>query len=432
MKRFHLIALAFAAFAGRCVCADEPVALSLKQAEEFAIKNHPKISAADLAALASRQSVREARSAFFPLVTANATAVGVTGSNTRIAAGALNNPLILDRDAEGVSVSQIITDFGRTANLTESAKAHSRAEAANAVATRAQILLAVDSAYFGALQAQSVLEVARQTVKTRQFLYDQVNEKTKQQLKSGIDLSFASVDLDEANILLASASNDVQSATAVLENVLGERVPRIYSLTEVPSVTQRVPDPTDLVETALRNRPDLMRLRYERESAARFARAEKDLRYPTISAVGTAGLIPVRDPLLKDHYAAAGVNLSIPIFDGMLFAARRQEAELKSRAVAENVRDEENNVIRDVRIAVLNRNYAADRVDLTAKLLASASEAFKLAQARYDVGSSSIVELSQAQLNKTAAEIAQARAKYDYQVRDAIISFEIGNLGREP
>jgi outer membrane protein len=414
------------------VFAEEPQPLSLKQAEELAVKNHPKITAADLVALAARQSVREARSAFYPLVTANATAAGVTGGNTRIAAGGLNNPLILDRDAEGIIVSQIITDFGRTANLTESAKSHSRAEAANALATRAQILLAVDSAYFSALQAQSVLEVARQTVKTRRALFDQVTELTKNKIRSGLDLSFASVNLDEANLLLAGASNDVQSANAVLANVLGGRELRAFSLVDGPANALRVPDPADLVETALRNRPDLARLRYEREAAARFARAEKDLRYPTISAVGTAGLIPVRDPLLKDHYAAAGVNLSVPIFDGMLFSARRQAAELQSRAVAENVRDEENNVIRDVRLTVLNRNYAADRMDLTAKLLASANEAFNLAQARYDVGSSSIVEFSQAQLNKTSAEIAQARAKFDYQVRDAIVSFTIGELGREP
>src|SRR5579871_6030296 len=238
MKYLATLLLVLAAYATRPVLAGESVPLQLKDAEELAVKNHPRISAAELVALAARQNVREARSVFFPQITASATAVGVTGANTRIAAGALNNPLILDRDAEGISVSQIITDFGRSANLTESAKLHSRAEAANAAATRAQILLAVDSAYFNALQSQSVLEVARQTVKTRQLLYDQVNEKTKQQLKSGVDLSFASVDLDEANLLLAGASNDVQSTTAVLANLLGERVPRVYALTDVPPITQ--------------------------------------------------------------------------------------------------------------------------------------------------------------------------------------------------
>ena len=58
----------------------------------------------------------------------------------------------------------------------------------------------------------------------------------------------------------------------------------------------------------------------------------------------------------------------------------------------------------------------------------SANEAFDLAQARYKAGSSSIVELSQAQLNQTEAEIAQAKAKYEYQIRNAVMSFQLGQL----
>ena len=126
--------------------------------------------------------------------------------------------------------------------------------------------------------------------------------------------------------------------------------------------------------------------------------------------MASGGLIPVHDAHLEDNYGAAGVNFSLPIFDGLLFSAREKEARLRAQAALETVRDAENNVIRDVRIAVLNLNYAAQKLDLTARLLASANEAFDLAQARYNVGSSSIVELSQALLNKTEAEIAGARA----------------------
>jgi outer membrane protein len=110
--------------------------------------------------------------------------------------------------------------------------------------------------------------------------------------------------------------------------------------------------------------------------------------------IGSAGIIPIHDPQLKDNYAAAGVNLSVPIFDGMLFSARAEEARLKAKASEASLRDEENNVIRDVRVTALNLDYAGERVTLTAELLESATEAYDLAQTRYKVGSSSIVELS--------------------------------------
>jgi outer membrane protein len=96
---------------------------------------------------------------------------------------------------------------------------------------------------------------------------------------------------------------------------------------------------------------------------------------------------------------------------------------------AENLRDAENAVIRDVRIAILNRDYAAKRLELTAKLLTSANKGFDLAQQRYQVGSSSIVEFSQAQLNQTEAKISQAKATFEFQARNAILNFQIGDSG---
>src|ERR1051325_8761064 len=123
--------------------------LSLEEAHETALKNHPRISIAELRVLAARQVTREVQSAFFPTLSANVVAVGIAEENTRLAAvGALNNPSIFNRNAEGLIISQLITDFGRTANLAGSAKLRAKAEESNAQATRAQILLQVDGAYY--------------------------------------------------------------------------------------------------------------------------------------------------------------------------------------------------------------------------------------------------------------------------------------------
>jgi outer membrane protein len=409
--------------------AGETNRLSLRDAEEMAIRNHPRITQAELLALASKEVVREVRSAYFPTITADATAAGSLGDNTRIAAGGLNNPLIFNRDAEGLTVSQLITDFGRTINLNASAKLNAQAEAEGALATREEILLEVSAAYYDSLQAQTVLEVAKQTVATRQLVFDQVSILATNQMKSGLDVSFAKVDLEGGQLLLADAQNGLDAGFARLANVLGGREQRNWLLVDEPVTSGPPPDATQMVQTALRNRPDLLQLGFERGAAEKFARAERDLNYPTISAVGAAGVIPLREPdELKSDYAAAGVNLSLPIFDGMLFSARKKEAELRSQAAGEKLRDAENNAIRDVRLAVLNVNYAAQRMALTAQLLESANEAFELARARYKAGSSSIVELSQAQLNQTEAEIAQAGAKYEYQRRNAMLAFELGEL----
>ena len=63
-----------------------------------------------------------------------------------------------------------------------------------------------------------------------------------------------------------------------------------------------------------------------------------------------------------------------------------------------------------------------------AQLVMHADEAFRLEQARYRQGSSSIVELSQAQLNATSAEITLAGARYDALIQRVILDFQIGTL----
>jgi len=209
---------------------------------------------------------------------------------------------------------------------------------------------------------------------------------------------------------------------------MGQREATNYHLIEEPLPAEVSTNAVQLVEQALGSRPELLALRHSQEAALRFAKAEKALRYPAIAAVGSAGVLPIHDSALPDNYAAAGLTLNLPLFAGGLYSARQKEAELRARAAEETLRDEENNVIRDVRIASLNAQNAFERLAITRQLLENASRSFDLAQARYNNGVSSIVELNQAQLNKISAEIAVAETKYEYLLQRSALSYQTGAL----
>jgi len=146
-----------------------PERLTLQDAEAQAVKNHPQVSAALLAAAAANQVTIEVRSAALPTLTGSLTAAGAI-NNSRLAAGNLNNPTIYNRISSGITASQLITDFGRTASLTTSARQRAEAQQDNAVAIRANVLLQVDVAFYSALRAQNVLAVAQETVSNRQTI----------------------------------------------------------------------------------------------------------------------------------------------------------------------------------------------------------------------------------------------------------------------
>jgi outer membrane protein len=419
------VLFAASSFAGETTNA--PALLTLAGAQQLALKNHPQIAAADYRALAAQEVVTETRAGFFPAVTAYGNAVGAENEDARILAGAINNPSIYDRVAGGLAASLLIFDFGHTASLAASSKFQARAEKQNANATREQVLLQVNVSYFGTLGAQAVLQVAQQTVDTRQLLLDQVTVLASNKLKSELDVSFARVAVQESKLLLQKAQNNADDAMTSLSTALGYREPRLFQLADgTPAAFSNTNDVSQLVETALAKRPELLGLRNEHDAAQRFAQAQRDTRLPTVSAVGMIGDSPSHDSHLPDSYEVGGIQVSLPLFAGGLYLARQHEAELRAQADGELVRALEDDIVRDVHIAWLNVNTALEQLRTTEELVNNAAEAYDLARARYQIGSSSIVELSQAQLALTSAQIASASARYNLLIQQARLNYETG------
>jgi outer membrane protein len=408
-----------------------PMSLTLKQAEAFAIKNNPQISVARLLALASQQVTREVKSNLWPSATGNLTGVDAQ-SGSRITAGALNNPLIYERAAAGVTVTQLITDFGRTTNLISSADYAAKAENQNAIATKEQILLAVNKAFYNALQARAVLTVAQQTVNERQTVANQVEALFKNKLKSELDFSFASVNLAQAKLLLLDAQNNENAAFATLSMVLGFPTVQDFQLVEDSTPLTTPPgNVDDLISQAFSARPEILSLQFQYRSAKKFQTAERDLLFPSIRALGAVGDTPVGNSVvapspsaLSNTYGAVGANVEIPLFNGFLYTARSREASLRAQAAQERVADMRNLISRDVRTSWLNANTAYQRLAVTQQLLQQSNLALNLAQSRYNLGLGSIVELSQAQLQQTQAQISYAQAGYDYRLSLAVLTYE--------
>src|SRR5260370_18316574 len=91
------------------------------------------------------------RSALMPTAYLSLTGVDAE-SGGRIAAGGINNPILFTRAAGGTTVSQLVTDFGRTTNLVSSSEFQAKAEDKNAAATRADIVLAADQGVYSPLE----------------------------------------------------------------------------------------------------------------------------------------------------------------------------------------------------------------------------------------------------------------------------------------
>ena len=124
---------------------------------------------------------------------------------------------------------------------------------------------------------------------------------------------------------------------------------------------------------------------------------------------------------------AVGVNVNVPIFNGFRYLAQASEASLQASADSERTRDLRNQIARDVRMAWLNTNTQRQRVAVTAELLKQAGLSLDLAKTRYDLGLSSIVELSQAELQQTQAAIDNANARSLFGLAYSDLRFQTGD-----
>jgi outer membrane protein len=407
--------------------AQGPMHLTLEEAQRQAMQNNPRVQAARLTAAAAHQVAPQYRAAYSPTVYGAVTGVGAD-NGARLAAGALNNPSVYNRAASGLVVNQMITDFGRTSNLVGMATLQAQAEDQNAETAKARVLLAASQAYFAVLRMHAVVQVAEQTVNARQLVVDQVSALAASKMKSELDVSFAKVNLADAQLLQTQAYSDLKSAEAQLAMTIGLPNETAFTLQEEPMPAALPDQVAPLIHDAIQNRPELKDLRLQESAAERFEKAEHALYYPSLGVLGSAGFAPAGDPAIASRYGAIGLNVSIPILNGGLFKARTAAAELKAQATGKAITDEQNQIVRDVRVAYLNATTALDKLALTKQLLQQAQLAFDLAQTRYNLGLGSIVELSQAQLNVTSAQIADASARYDFQAQRVNLQFQTGTL----
>jgi len=428
--RFLIILVAYAAILVGTAHADEAETLTLADACRLALQNHPNLRAARLLTQAEAEGVNIARSSYFPQVNGSAVRA-FADPGTRIGApGGINDPTVIDRGSLGIGVSQLITDFGRTANLISSSKLRLQAQQDRTALTAETVVLNATRAYFGVLGANALMRVAEETQHSRRALLDQVSALRNSRLRSDLDLSIAEQGLSDANLLLLRARTAIGEANATLAEALGLPSVREFALTETSDTT---PPPGDLegllAEAAIHN-PDLQAIKAQAGAARKLATAEHAAKFPTVSAVGYVGTTPQQDAAQTIHsnYAAGGLTLDVPLFTGGRLSSRAHQASLQADALDEAYDERRNVLTRDVSITYGDTQTAFQNISVTDELRRNAETTLDLTQTRYNIGKSSIVDLNQAQLAATQAEIVHTEALYAYRIQSAQLAYETGRL----
>jgi len=393
---------------------------TLEECIEIALRQQPTLRAAAATVAAGRERVWETAAAYLPQVSASYLASRRHGSpssftNTNAGRGE-TRPLY----STGVSLSQVLFDFGQNLQLIHAAQASAEALAADADTQHDTVVFNVQQAYFALLAAYRLRDVAEETVAQNEKHLDLAQGRHDVGLAPRFDVTNAQVQLATAELNRVTARNNVSLGRETLRNALGLLGPLDFDIVDSLEQPRSEVGDAEALDLAYANRPELKSLAaQERADIERIKAIEKDY-LPKLTLNSNVTWSGSGYPLQETWNFGGLVNLSI--FNGGLTTAQVGEA----KANLDNLRATEDatrqNVTLEVRQALLNLRQAAESIGVADKGLQQARENLTLAEGRYKTGVGNIIELTDAQVSLATAEASRVQALVGY--RTALAALE--------
>jgi outer membrane protein TolC len=333
----------------------------------------------------------------------------------------------------GLMLNQLITDFGYTAHRIVANEANEAASEKEILTTKAFVILEVQKAYFDCLLRKNLVTIAAETVKRRQAVRDQVQALYNHQLKSKVDLDLMLVEVANAELSLIKAQNELKRSFAELNNAMGVDGPDRYELEVIPIQVTPSPGVETLVALGLTDRPELLGNRDRLVARQELLKAVKALNFGSLSAVGSIGITKYGDVhdsgIPSDGVApfwGAGATMKLPLFTGFRIQNQIKEAGHRKGETEEELQNLENEIALQIIRAYLTRTTNAEQIALEQERVVFAKEALLLAQERYRLGLSPIVEVVRATAALFESESRLAEARYIYKTSESVVAYATG------
>ncbi len=400
---------------------------SLSALTEHALRERPESRAAWLAIQAEAARLDSAEAADWPTLTGQFSftrSQGLSSSGSSVP--------VLHRYGPNLSLSYLIYDFGARAAGIEAQRYQLVSSLLDNNRTLQDVIVQVEAAYFSLLSARALVEAQTEQEAALRASLDAVEVRLRGGLASRADQLRARAALAEASLARQAAGRDRAKAEAALKQAAG-----IAQTQNLALAWETAPPPAldasillaDLLAEAERQRPDLLSL----QAAAARARAEAEraraARWPSLTfAANTGRTFFLEDDRTPSTTYSAGVNVSIPLFDGGRLKSEARAAARDAERLQATAATQREAVALAVALAYQDLRHAQAQREGVALQYDSASESAQAAQARYAAGVGSLLELLTAQADLARARQVQAQADSDWQTAFSRLNHALGRL----
>jgi len=418
-------------------------ALALADCIQIALSNKETLKASALDLQRAQQTVKGSYSNILPSLMFSGSSSessfptqegGYNPATGEITLGNISN---LTSTSTGISLSQNIYNGGIWWNtIAQSKNSYKIAEQFDRQ-VKINIIRVVHQTYFNYLKTMQLLDVAHSNLKSSQ----QQLALTKKRFELGsarkTDLLKAEVRFGQARVDVVNNNSALENAYLNLKNAMGIiGSDQDFTVKDVAAALVPVPDFATGFETIQKLNPSVLAKQRQITNAEFNEKITKGARMPNISAnanySGNAEDLENLSGKWDENWRRnISLSISIPIYTGNTLSTRIQQARL-------NVQKQESEYLTQLQDLSVQLHGILDRLNnyqevipINETVLTSAKEDLKLAQKRYSLGSTTILEVLDAQVSVVSARSSLIRTKYDAFIEQSNLKGLLGTLDSE-
>ena len=416
---------------------------SLEKAVEIALQNKETLKASALDLRSSKQDIKSSYSGILPSLRASTTmtesrfpeqTVGFNQSSGEI----LSDVSSITSASSNISINQNIYDGGVWWNNIRLAKNNYKISEQFNRQIKTNIIRNVHFAYFNYLKAMQLLGVARSNLMSSQQQLALVEQKFDLGSAKKTDLLKAKVRFGQARVDLISNDASLKSAYRNLKNAMGLiNTNDEFSISDVERPLEIIPEFATGFELIQKFNPSIKAKQYQIVAAKIGTKIAKGSRMPNISisasAFGTAESISdaVSNSYGDNQRTNTSLSISLPLYSGNTISTRIQKAKLTVNIQESEYLTQLEDLSVQLKDLIDQLQNFSEIIPINETVLESAEEDLKLSQVRYSQGSTTILEVLNAQVSVVQAKSSLVRSKYDAFIQQANLKALLGTLDVE-
>jgi len=413
--------------------------LSLNQAIDIALKQNSAIKISEAKVKSAEGQMAAARGYLVPQLSASGSVVrlnsligmeefhytrpvldsnyNLTGDMVSLSSAAITSDNIGNTYSAKLSASWPIYTGGKIWQGYQISRLNRKAADESFDSARTEVIYSVKQAYYGLLLAQRAFDVTMEAVSSIEKHVNRVRALYQKGMVSRYDLLRAEVQLSNLQPQLIRMQNAVELSRQSFNMALNRELDAPVTLTDSMSYQPVEIDSVWLVNQALVNRPEFRSI-ILREKIVQKAKLISYSSYqPNIALIADYSYSKGSGFSSSDEWNKnwdVGVAASWPLFDGGSGLGKIKEAKANAQQLRLAKEMVEDYIKLEVAAAYLTIKANQKSILSQEKSVEQAQEALKIAQARYENGQATNLDVLDAQLALTQAKTNRIQAVHDY------------------